>query len=203
QVRIQETQGELPRGSIPRSVEVILRAEAVESAQAGDKCDFTGSLIVVPDVSQLSTPGLRAETGSRVTGTEGYEAEGIRGLRALGVRELSYKLVFLACYVAPTNPRFGGKELRDEEQTAESIKNQMSVKEWEKVFEMSQDKNLYHNLCTSLFPTIHGNDEVKRGVLLMLFGGVPKTTSEGTSLRGDINVCVVGDPSTAKSQFLK
>jgi len=39
-------------------VEVILRAEAVESAQAGDKCDFTGSLIVVPDVAQLSTPGL-------------------------------------------------------------------------------------------------------------------------------------------------
>ncbi|POI36175.1 hypothetical protein CIB84_000070 [Bambusicola thoracicus] len=202
-VRIQETQAELPRGSIPRSVEVILRAEAVESAQAGDKCDFTGSLIVVPDVAQLSTPGVRAETGSRVSGTEGYETEGIRGLRALGVRELSYKLVFLACYVAPTNPRFGGKELRDEEQTAESIKNQMTVKEWEKVFEMSQDKNLYHNLCTSLFPTIHGNDEVKRGVLLMLFGGVPKTTSEGTSLRGDINVCVVGDPSTAKSQFLK
>ncbi|KAM9550520.1 DNA replication licensing factor MCM6 [Guaruba guarouba] len=202
-VRIQETQAELPRGSIPRSVEVILRTEAVESAQAGDKCDFTGSLIVVPDVSQLSTPGVRAETSSRVSGTEGYEAEGVRGLRALGVRELSYKLVFLACYVAPTNPRFGGKEIRDEEQTAESIKNQMSVKEWEKVFEMSQDKNLYHNLCTSLFPTIHGNDEVKRGVLLMLFGGVPKTTSEGTSLRGDINVCVVGDPSTAKSQFLK
>uniref|UniRef100_A0A803TZ54 DNA replication licensing factor MCM6 n=1 Tax=Anolis carolinensis TaxID=28377 RepID=A0A803TZ54_ANOCA len=202
-VRIQETQAELPRGSIPRCVEVILRAEAVESAQAGDKCDFTGSLIVVPDVAQLSTPGVRAETSSRVAGKEGYETEGIRGLRALGVRELSYKLVFLACYVAPTNPRFGGKELRDEEQTAESIKNQMTVKEWEKVFEMSQDKNLYHNLCTSLFPTIHGNDEVKRGVLLMLFGGVPKTTSEETSLRGDINVCVVGDPSTAKSQFLK
>uniref|UniRef100_A0A8C6A5F0 DNA replication licensing factor MCM6 n=1 Tax=Marmota marmota marmota TaxID=9994 RepID=A0A8C6A5F0_MARMA len=202
-VRIQETQAELPRGSIPRSLEVILRAEAVESAQAGDKCDFTGTLIVVPDVSKLSTPGARAETNSRVSGVDGYETEGIRGLRALGVRDLSYRLVFLACFVAPTNPRFGGKELRDEEQTAESIKNQMTVKEWEKVFEMSQDKNLYHNLCTSLFPTIHGNDEVKRGVLLMLFGGVPKTTGEGTSLRGDINVCIVGDPSTAKSQFLK
>lgn len=48
-----------------------------------------------------------------------------------------------------------------------------------------------------------GNDEVKRGVLLMLFGGVAKTTTEGTHLRGDINVCIVGDPSTAKSQFLK
>lgn len=52
--------------------------------------------------------------------------------------------------------QFGGKELREEEQTAERIKSQMTEKEWEKVFEMSQDKNLYHNLCTSLFPTIHG-----------------------------------------------
>uniref|UniRef100_M4AV54 DNA replication licensing factor MCM6 n=1 Tax=Xiphophorus maculatus TaxID=8083 RepID=M4AV54_XIPMA len=203
-VRIQETQAELPRGSIPRSLEIILRAEAVETAQAGDRCDFTGTLIVVPDVSQLSTPGVRAETSTRVPGRpQGLESEGLRGLKALGVRELSYRLAFLACNVAPTNPRFGGKELRDEEQTAESIKSQMTEKEWEKVFEMSQDKNLYHNLCTSLFPTIHGNDEVKRGILLMLFGGVPKTTMEGTSLRGDVNVCVVGDPSTAKSQFLK
>ena len=48
-----------------------------------------------------------------------------------------------------------------------------------------------------------GNDEVKRGIMLMLFGGVPKTTLEGTHLRGDINVCIVGDPSTAKSQLLK
>lgn len=203
-VRIQETQAELPRGSIPRSLEIVLRAEAVETAQAGDRCDFTGTLIVVPDVSQLSTPGIRAETSTRVAGgRQGFEADGLRGLKALGVRELSYRLAFLACNVAPTNPRFGGKELREEEQTAESIKSQMTEKEWEKVFEMSQDKNLYHNLCTSLFPTIHGNDEVKRGVLLMLFGGVPKTTMEGTSLRGDINVCIVGDPSTAKSQFLK
>ena len=37
----------------------------------------------------------------------------------------------------------------------------------------------------------------------MLFGGVPKSTTEQTKLRGDINICVVGDPSTAKSQFLK
>nr|XP_020479764.1 DNA replication licensing factor MCM6 [Monopterus albus] len=203
-VRIQETQAELPRGSIPRSLDIVLRAEAVETAQAGDRCDFTGTLIVVPDVSQLSTPGVRAETSTRVAGgPQGFESEGLRGLKALGVRELSYRLAFLACYVAPSNPRFGGKELREEDQTAESIKSQMTEKEWEKVFEMSQDKNLYHNLCTSLFPTIHGNDEVKRGILLMLFGGVPKTTMEGTSLRGDINVCIVGDPSTAKSQFLK
>lgn len=57
------------------------------------------------------------------------------------------------------------------------------------------------SLCYLWIPL--GSDEVKRGILLMLFGGVPKRTSEGTALRGDINICVVGDPSTAKSQFLK
>ncbi len=49
--------------------------------------------------------GVRAETSSRTAGVQGYENEGLRGLKALGVRELSYKLAFLACHVAPTNPR--------------------------------------------------------------------------------------------------
>merc|ERR1712142_666679 len=91
----------------------------------------------------------------------------------------------------------------EEAESAEDMKSKMTSEEWESVYKMSQDKNLYNNLITSLFPTIHGNDEVKRGIMLMLFGGAPKTTPSGTSLRGDINVCVVGDPSTAKSQFLK
>ncbi|QQP32356.1 DNA helicase [Caligus rogercresseyi] len=79
----------------------------------------------------------------------------------------------------------------------------MTTAEWDVIYKMSQDKSLYQNLISSLFPTIHGNEEVKRGVLLMLFGGVPKRTLESTTLRGDINVCIVGDPSTAKSQLLR
>lgn len=55
-----------------------------------------------------------------------------------------------------TNPRFGGKDLSAEDMTAEAIKNQMTEQEWHKIYEMSQDKNLYHNLTTSMFPTIHG-----------------------------------------------
>ena len=46
--------------------------------------------------------------------------------------------------------------MRDEEMTAETIKKQMTDEEWQKVYEMSLDKSLYTNLCTSLFPTIHG-----------------------------------------------
>ena len=45
--------------------------------------------------------------------------------------------------------------------------------------------------------------DIKRAVALMLFGGVHKETGEKINLRGDINVLVVGDPSCAKSQFLK
>ncbi|CAB3227653.1 unnamed protein product [Arctia plantaginis] len=202
-IRIQETQAELPRGCIPRSLEVILRAEAVESVQAGDRYDFTGTLIVVPDVGSLSLPGAKAELTTRTRqGNEG-QMEGIKGLKALGVRELHYKTAFLACSVQAISRRFGTAELATDDLTTEDMRKQMTDKEWDKVYEMSRDRNLYNNLITSLFPSIHGNNEVKRGILLMLFGGVAKTTIEGTTLRGDINVCIVGDPSTAKSQLLK
>ena len=201
-VRIQETQAELPRGTIPRSVEVILRAEIVETVQAGDRYDFTGTLIVVPDVGVLANPGTRAEMSSRHKGGES-QPEGVRGLKALGVRELNYRMAFLACSVAATNTRFGGVDQLGEEMSAELMKKHMSEAEWDKIYEMSRDRNLYNNLVNSLFPSIHGNDQIKKGVILMLFGGVPKTTAEGTTLRGDINCCIVGDPSTAKSQLLK
>ena len=144
-------------------------------------------------------PGARAESDQR---HRGQEAEGVMGLKSLGVRDLHYQMAFLACAVATDGKAKLGSD-SDEPETAAAMKEKMKSEEWEAVFKMSQDKNLYNNLITSLFPTIHGNDEVKRGIMLMMFGGVPKTTGESTSLRGDINVCVVGDPSTAKSQFLK
>lgn len=55
----------------------------------------------------------------------------------------------------------------------------------------------------SIAPATFGHREIKKGILLLLLGGVHKTTADGIKLRGDINVCIVGDPSTAKSQFLK
>jgi DNA replication licensing factor MCM6 len=52
-------------------------------------------------------------------------------------------------------------------------------------------------------PSLLGHEIVKKGLLLQLMGGVHKQTAEGMNLRGDINICIVGDPSTSKSQFLK
>lgn len=47
---------------------------------------------------------------------------------------------------------------------AEIIRSRMSVEEWQRVYEMSRDRNIYSNLCRSLFPTIYGNEEIKQGV---------------------------------------
>lgn len=177
-VRIQETQAELPRGCIPRSVEVILRAEIVETVQAGDRYDFTGTLIVVPDVGSLQYAGAKADIGSRHKQGEAAAMEGVRGLKALGVRDLNYRMSFLACSVQATTSRFGGTDLPMSEVTAEDMKKQMTDAEWNKVYEMSRDRALYSNLINSLFPSVYGNDEVKRGILLQLFSGVAKTTQE-------------------------
>jgi len=103
-IRIQETQAELPRGCIPRAVEIILRSELVETVQAGDRYDFTGTLIVVPDVSVLGGVGTRTETSSRHKPGEGME--GVTGLKALGMRELTYRMAFLACSVQATEALF-------------------------------------------------------------------------------------------------
>ena len=48
--------------------------------------------------------GARAETSTRIKAGEGYDAEGVRGLKALGVRDLTYRLAFLACSVQQTRP---------------------------------------------------------------------------------------------------
>ena len=62
---------------------------------------------------------------------------------------------------------------------------------------------IYSRLVSSIAPTVYGHEVVKKGLLLQLMGGVNKQTPEGMHLRGDINICIVGDPSTSKSQFLK
>ncbi|CAM1511058.1 Fc.00g085710.m01.CDS01 [Cosmosporella sp. VM-42] len=223
-VRIQENSSEIPTGSMPRTMDVILRGEIVDRAKAGEKCIFTGALIVVPDVSQLGLPGLRptAVRDDR-NAPRGADAggSGISGLKALGVRDLTYRLAFLACMVNPDtggtgqsaasgvadvinsltqNTVEGGESPEDAQAT---VLGSMNPSEIEDLRAMVHGDHIYSRLVHSIAPMVYGHEVVKKGLLLQLMSGVHKSTAEGMQLRGDINICIVGDPSTSKSQFLK
>eukprot|EP01042_Synura_sphagnicola_P002479 gene2479-2980_t len=81
----------------------------------------------------------------------------------------------------------------------------LSPEEEEKLQQMARDPNIYDKISRSIAPQISGayTNDIKRAIACLLMGGSRKILPDGTRLRGDINVLLMGDPSTAKSQFLK
>lgn len=68
---------------------------------------------------------------------------------------------------------------------------------------LSRDDRIGKRLIKSIAPSIYGHEDIKTAIALSLFGGVTKNINNKHRIRGDINVLMLGDPGTAKSQFLK
>ena len=85
----------------------------------------------------------------------------------------------------------------------EKEKPSMSEQDIKHIRKLAKDKDVFSVLGESIAPSIEGSLNVKKSILLQLLGGAEKILANGTHLRGDINLLMVGDPSTAKSQLLR
>lgn len=94
-----------------------------------------------------------------------------------------------------------GVSLEMKEQAFEEI--EISPEDDEIIQEMSRDPEIYEKIKRSIAPSIFGYDDVKEGLALQLFSGFEKNMPDGTRIRGDIHVLLVGDPGIAKSQLLR
>jgi replicative DNA helicase Mcm len=112
--------------------------------------------------------------------------------------------------VAPTMPRIGKLRTFVLHLDANSIEvlgkepevTLPSPEDEEKILEIAKDPWVHRKLMGSIAPSIYGYDHIKEAIMYLLFGGVPKTLPDIT-IRGDLNVLLIGDPGTAKSQLLQ
>jgi replicative DNA helicase Mcm len=77
-----------------------------------------------------------------------------------------------------------------------------SPEEEEKILELARDPWIHQKIINSIAPSIYGYDHIKEAIMYLLFGGVGKNLADIT-IRGEMNVLLVGDPGTAKSQLLQ
>mmetsp|Transcript_60407 Transcript_60407/g.128031 ORF Transcript_60407/g.128031 Transcript_60407/m.128031 type:complete len:746 (+) Transcript_60407:114-2351(+) len=85
---------------------------------------------------------------------------------------------------------------------------QVTAEEEEQFRAMAKDPNIRQKIYDSIAPSIRGSakdvvNEVKKALAVLLFGGSRKPLVGGGKMRGDVNMLLIGDPGTAKSQFLK
>lgn len=77
------------------------------------------------------------------------------------------------------------------------------VDEEEQIARLAEDGDIYNKLARSLAPEIFGHEDVKKALLLLLVGAPHRKLKDGMKIRGDLHICLMGDPGVAKSQLLK
>ncbi|KAF8513549.1 MCM-domain-containing protein [Hysterangium stoloniferum] len=211
-VRLQETPDAVPDGQTPHTVSLCVYDELVDITKPGDRLTITGIFRSVPvrvnprqrtlkslfktylDVVHIKR-GSKDRLGfDRSTRNGEARIPGVGGIGVGGGEEEDEGEI-------QAEQRAG-----DGEDGGETVSKRAQLEA--ELRQLSQRPDIYDLLARSLAPSIWEMEDVKKGILLQLFGGTNKNITKGGGgggprYRGDINVLLVGDPGTSKSQFLQ
>ncbi|KAM3602474.1 uncharacterized protein V6R79_004836 [Siganus canaliculatus] len=166
--------------SIYKDHQTITVQEMPEKAPAG-QLPRSVDIILDNDLVDMVKPGDRVQ----VVGT--YRClPGKKG----GFTSGTFRTIMIACNI---------------KQMTKEVSPNFSASDIAKIRKFSQthSQDVFDQLSRSLAPSIHGHDYIKKAILCMLLGGVEKVLENGSRIRGDINILLIGDPSVAKSQLLR
>lgn len=175
-ISLQEPPERAPPGQLPRSVEVVLEGDLRDVCKPGDRVRISGAY------------------AARAPSAGNGAASGI------------FRAALAACSVRPMGG--GGEQALGggaADASAPSIPcaSPLSPLDYDHIVALGRQPDVVEQLAASLAPSIHGHAWAKRALVLALAGGRERTLPNGAHLRGDINVLLVGDPGTAKSQLLR
>ncbi|KAI9739933.1 MAG: hypothetical protein M1818_004989 [Claussenomyces sp. TS43310] len=183
-IKLQETPDSVPAGQTPHSVSLCAYDELVDLCKAGDRIEVTGIFRCSP---------VRVNPRQRTLKSVFKTYVDIVHIQKVDKKRMGIDVTTLD---SETTEQVTG----DIEET-----RKITEEEEEKIKATAARPDIYELLSRSLAPSVFEMDDVKKGILLQLFGGTNKTFEKGGSpkYRGDINVLLCGDPSTSKSQLLR
>jgi DNA replication licensing factor MCM4 len=182
-IKLQETPDSIPDGQTPHSVSLLVYEGLVDVCKAGDRVQVTG-------IFRSSPMRVSARQRSEKSLFKTY-------VDVLHIQKVDSKKMGIDMSTVE-------EELADRAVEADQSRK-VTDEEIEKIQRTASRPDIYELLSRSLAPSIYEMDDVKKGILLQMFGGTNKTFQKGGNprYRGDINVLLCGDPSTAKSQLLR
>ncbi|KAK4424115.1 DNA replication licensing factor MCM4 [Sesamum alatum] len=177
-VRLQETPDEIPEGGTPHTVSLLMHDKLVDAGKPGDRVEVTGI----------------------------YRAMSVRVGQTQRTVKSIFKTYIDCLHLKNTDKsRMHVEDPMETDNGASRNDNESTLDEdkVEQLKELSKQPDIYERLTQSLAPNIWELDDVKKGLLCQLFGGNALKLPSGASFRGDINILLVGDPGTSKSQLLQ